>query len=172
MSCFSFYDFNSNAVIQVYDSLVQASIQNYDLRYEIYPGKGELLSFSLYYKRFDKPVEQVFISQGAGSRLRYFQNAKYARDFGAELEFRKSLSFISDKENSIWSNIALFGNIAVIKSTVKLDGVSAEATSQRPLQGQSPYLINVGASFTHPESGIYTTLLYNRMGKRVYEVVK
>lgn len=170
MSRFSFYDFNSNAVIQGYDSLVQASIQNYDLRYEIYPGKGELLSFSLFYKRFDKPVEQVFISQGAGSRLRYFQNAQFARDFGAELEFRKSLAFISDKENSIWSNIALFGNIAIIKSTVKLDGVSAEATSQRPLQGQSPYLINVGASFTHPESGISTTLLYNRIGKRLSEV--
>jgi outer membrane receptor protein involved in Fe transport len=170
MSRFAFYDFNSNAVIQGYDSLVQASIQNYDLRYELYPGKGELLSFSLFYKRFDKPVEQVFISQGAGSRLRYFQNGNFAKDFGAELEFRKSLSFISDKENSVWSNISLFGNIAVIKSQVKLEGVSAEATSDRPLQGQSPYLINVGVSFTHPATGISSTLLYNRIGKRLSEV--
>lgn len=170
MSRFSFYDFNSNAVIQGYDSLVQASIQNYDLRYEIYPGKGELLSFSLFYKRFDKPVEQVFISQGAGSRLRYFQNADFAKDFGAELEFRKTLAFISDNEKSVWSNISVFGNVAVIKSQVKLDGVSAEATSERPLQGQSPYLINVGISFNHPETGITSTLLYNRIGKRLSEV--
>lgn len=170
MSRFSFYDFNTNAVIQGYDSLVQATIQNYDLRYEIYPGKGELFSFSLFYKRFDKPVEQVFISQGSGSRLRYFQNGKFAKDFGAELEFRKTLAFISENEKSIWSNISLFGNIAIIKSSVELDGVSAEATSKRPLQGQSPYLINVGASFTHPESGISTTLLYNKIGKRLSEV--
>lgn len=170
MSRFAFYDFNSNAVIQGYDSLVQASIQNYDLRYELYPGKGELLSFSLFYKRFDKPVEQVFISQGAGSRLRYFQNGNFAKDFGAELEFRKSLSFISSNEKSVWSNLSLFGNIAVIKSQVKLQGVSAEATSDRPLQGQSPYLINVGMSFTHPETGISSTLLYNRIGKRLSEV--
>lgn len=170
MSRFAFYDFNSNAVIQGNDSLVQASIQNYDLRYEIYPGKGELFSFSLFYKRFDKPVEQVFISQGAGSRLRYFQNGNYANDYGAELEFRKSLSFINENEKSIWSNISLFGNVAIIKSIVKLDDVSAEATSERPLQGQSPYLINVGASFNHAATGITSTLLYNRIGKRLSEV--
>ncbi len=170
MSRFSFYDFNSNAVIQGFDSLVQASIQNYDLRYEIYPGKGELLSFSLFYKRFDKPVEQVFISQGAGSRLRYFQNGQSAKDFGVELEFRKSLAFLSEKEKSIWGNFSVFGNIAMIKSQVKLQGVSAEATSERPLQGQSPYLINVGASYSDPATGFSTTLLYNRIGKRLSEV--
>ena len=170
MSRFSFYDFNSNAVIQGYDSLQQASIQNYDLRYEIYPGKGELLSFSLFYKHFDKPIEQVFISQGAGSRLRYFQNGKFANDYGAELEFRKSLSFLTEHEKSVWNYINIFGNIAVVKSIVKLEGVSAEATSERPLQGQSPYLINMGASFTHQKSGITSTLLYNRIGKRLSEV--
>lgn len=170
MSRFSFYDFNTNAVIQGYDSLVQASIQNYDLRYEIFPGKGQMFSFSLFYKHFDKPVEQVFFSQGAGSRLRYFQNGSYATDLGAEVEFRKTLGFISENEKSFWNNIVVFGNIALIKSKVKLSGVGAEATSQRPLQGQSPYLINMGTTITHPEWGLATTLVYNRIGIRLFDV--
>ena len=84
--------------------------------------------------------------------------------------FKIHESFINENEKSIWSDISLFGNVAIIKSIVKLDDVSAEATSERPLQGQSPYLINVGASFNHAATGITSTSLYNRIGKRLSEV--
>ena len=37
----------------------------------------------------------------------------------------------------------------------------------RPLQGQSPYLINFSALYDLPSKGITATLLYNQIGRRV-----
>ena len=40
----------------------------------------------------------------------------------------------------------------------------------RPMQGQSPYLINAGFFYQHADSGWNAALLYNRIGKRIIGV--
>ena len=39
--------------------------------------------------------------------------------------------------------------------------------SERPLQGQSPYIVNIGLDYRTPKSGWGATLLYNKIGNRV-----
>src|SRR5678815_6203603 len=40
----------------------------------------------------------------------------------------------------------------------------------RPMQGQSPYLINVGLLYDLQKQGFSATILYNQIGERIYLV--
>jgi hypothetical protein len=150
--------------------LEQTKIQNYDVRYEYFMGKGEIISGSVFYKYFDNPIESVMTP---GAKAIKYQNAPNATCYGLEFEFRKSLSFLSSNEKSLVNNIALFGNFAYIKSNVNIESTVAggeKVTYKRAMQGQSPYIINFGASFTQPEKNVGVNLVFNRIGERIFAV--
>ncbi len=162
---FAFYDFYLNAGVVGSPDLTPGDVFNADLRYEIYPGQNELFSVSFFYKRFTNPIEFTFSSQGAGTRTFSFQNIPGARNYGVELELRKNLSFIA----SSLEDLTFFANGAIIRSRLDLSNVSS-FDDNRALQGQSPYLLNTGLSYNHPDWGLSTTLVYNIIGDRVAQV--
>ena len=53
-------------------------IFNADLRYEFFPGKGQLFSTSLFYKNFKNPIE----IQALANNSNKYQNAASGRNFG------------------------------------------------------------------------------------------
>lgn len=162
---FAFYDFYLNAGVVGSPTLTPGTIYNADLRYEIYPGSNQLFSVSLFYKKFDNPIEFTFSSLGAGTRTFSFQNIGGARNYGAELEIRKNFDFIGGG----WENVLFFANAALIRSTLELGNVSAYDTT-RALQGQSPYILNAGLGYNLPGLGLSATLVYNVIGDRVAQV--
>lgn len=156
-----YYDFDLFSSVVGNPDLKTAHIQNVDLRYEFYPSANEAISVALFYKRFDNPIEWTYIDNG-GSYIYTYENAKQADNYGIELDIRKSLDFIGLKDFS-WNF-----NGAYIKSKVKFkDGSLAK---DRPMQGQSPYLINTGFFYQNDRAGINASVLYNRIGKRITEV--
>jgi outer membrane receptor protein involved in Fe transport len=167
---FTFFDFELIASTAGTPGLKRSSIINADVRYEFYPKAGEILSFGAFYKSFTDPIELRLNSASVATRRQYqFQNAEKANLYGFEAEFRKSLSFIS--ASSSWLERLYFnGNASVIFSEVTLGNVDASGnklpSSQRPLQGQSPYLINAGFQYDG-EKGTSMSLLYNRIGQRL-----
>jgi len=165
LSPFAFYDFYLNAGIVGNPSLTRGQIQNFDIRYEMYPGQNQLFSVSLFYKKFTNPIEFTFSSLGAGTRTFTYQNVAGAKNYGAELELRKNLAFINDR----LENLTFFTNAAFIRSTIDLSNAEVYDTT-RALQGQSPYIINAGLTYNLPDLGLSTTLVYNVIGDRVAQV--
>lgn len=166
----AFYNYNMQLTYTGNDQLQQTVIRNLDLRAERFPGKGEMHSISLFYKKFSQAIEATMI---AGTKGMTYQNAPTAYLYGGEAEFRKSLSFLSNRKKSVWNDITWFGNIALIHSQVQLTSKAADSsitTSYRPLQGQSPYVINTGFSYQNNEKNIGITLIYNRIGERIIAV--
>lgn len=168
---FSFFDFEQIASISGNDTLRRSSIINGDVRYEFYPKAGELISFGAFYKNFTDPIELRLNSASVATRRQYqFQNAEKASLFGVEAEFRKSLAFISSSADSWLQNLYFNGNVSVIFSEVSLGNVDAGGNklpaSTRPLQGQSPYLVNAGFQYDG-KKGTNISLLYNRIGERL-----
>jgi hypothetical protein len=45
-----------------------------------------------------------------------------------------------------------------------------EGQKVRPLQGQSPYLINTGIQYFDPVRGVSFSALFNRIGRRIFQV--
>lgn len=155
---FQFYDFDLNATVQGSSGLKRTKITNADIRYELYPRAGETFSIGVFYKYFDKPIEQIFQLGGGGSSIINFANPEKAVAYGAELELRKKLDFADALKN-----FTLIANLSYIKSKVS----DAKLDFDRPLQGQSNYLINAGLLYDLEKAGINASLLYNQIGKRI-----
>ena len=154
----TYEDFDMYSLVMGNPNLKQAVVQNLDLRYEWYPASGEIISLGAFYKRFKNPIEWTYTDAG-GSYIYSFQNALSADLYGLELEVKKDLAFMGLR------NFSLAFNASWIKSNVHFpsDGIEHD----RPMQGQSPYLVNTGLFYQNDKIGFSAAVLYNRIGKRI-----
>ncbi len=165
LSTFQFYDFDLGATVAGNTGLERTKVSNFDLRYELYPRAGELFTIGVFYKYFKNPIEVYFnATSGASSSTYNFLNAKDANSFGTELEFRKKLDF-----NPKLKNFTVQGNFSYIFNRVNGIGgmVGTPGGESRPMQGQSPYLLNAAIQYDVEKYGISTTLLFNQIGRRI-----
>lgn len=161
LSFLNLYDFELNASIQGNPLLRRTKISNFDLRYELYPKAGEVITAGVFYKQFKDPIEQLFNVGVGGSSTFNYQNAEQATAYGAELELRKKLDFVKALKNFTFQ-----ANVSYIKSKVKDQGFNVD----RSLQGQSPYVLNLGLLYDLEKAGFSSTLLFNQVGERIYLV--
>lgn len=142
-----------------------ARIHNVDLRYEWYISGMESLSAAFFFKEFDSPIETVVIPSAQQSIT--YANADGARNLGVEVDFRKNFDFIAP----LLEGLYLSGNAAYIWSRVVMDETAGIQTSkQRPLQGQSPYVINLQLGYDNEDWGTSLAVVYNVFGPRIVEV--
>ncbi|HYD22622.1 MAG TPA: outer membrane beta-barrel protein, partial [Flavipsychrobacter sp.] len=171
---FEFTDFENNWIVNGNRNLERANITNADLRYEYYPSPGEVITVGAFYKYFSNPIENVMNSQTNNDAFKFtYGNAKSAQAFGAELDLRKNLSFISDKTEWL-ENVIAGANVTYVNSRVDVRNLylaaAADTIGDRPLQGQSPFLLNFSMLYTAPKAGLSVSALYNRIGDRIFVV--
>jgi len=157
-----YYDFDLASNVMGYSDLKSCYIDNVDLRYEWYPSRGEMISLAAFYKRFKNPIEWTYTVAGGTDLVYSFMNAESADNYGLELDLRKSLDFIGLRHFSLLLNASL------ISSHVNFPAGSKE--EDRPMQGQSPYLVNAGIFYSNPAKRLNISLMYNRIGKRIIGV--
>ncbi len=162
---FAFYDFSTLSVIYGNPDLRRALVTNYDVRFEVFPSLGEIFSASVFYKNFADAIEEVIVP--TTELTRSYGNADRAKNFGFELEARKSLNFVSAK----LADFAVTANYTWVDSKVDLAGSSTALRKEaRRLQGQSPYMINLGLQYQNFNFGTSVSVLYNRFGERIAQV--
>jgi len=163
---FGFYDFTNRFFTQGNPDLVRATVQNFDLRYEFYPGKGQLFSVSYFLKKFKNPIE---IIQQSLNRTLSYGNANSAKSSGIEIEFRTLLSSIFNAESMVLlDDLTLFSNLAIIKSNADVSNINnANPEKSRPMQGQSPYVFNAGLQYANKDNGWIVSTNINRVGNRI-----
>ncbi|MGB3949004.1 MAG: TonB-dependent receptor [Bacteroidia bacterium] len=166
---FIFYDFVTDFAISGNPNLKRAVIDNYDLRFEFYPGAGQLISASGFYKNFTNAIEQA--NRPDVTRELYYVNVPKATNIGLELEYRLKLSTLIGNDSSTFlSSTTLYTNFAYIKSKVDVSQINGAVANERPLQGQSPIIINAGAQYMNPNNGWGISASYNLVGRRIYIV--
>ncbi len=153
--------------------LLNSKVWNVDLRYDLFPKPGELLSFGVFYKHIDRPIEQV---RSGENFISYF-NVTSSDIAGVEIEWQKDLSQLIE-------GLSFSGNASLLSSTVNTDPsqipdpetqnlLTNVTNTSRSLQGASPYLINLSGSYEHEwfrniKSDFH--LHYHVFGKRVLNV--
>lgn len=164
---FSFYDFNFNFTYKGNPNLETPIIQNADLRLEVYPNPGEVISLAAFYKHFKDPIEVVFVpGAGSGGAKNFtFQNAESAFSAGFELELRKNLSNIFDSK--LLERMGIMLNAALIFSEVNLSENVVAQSQNRPLIGQSPYIVNAGLFYNNLQKGFQVNIMYHVVGERI-----
>jgi hypothetical protein len=159
LSNFAFYDFELGATVLGSSTLQRTKVSNADLRYELYPRAGELFTLGVFYKYFENPIELTFNQSGAGSSNTFnYQNANKASGYGVEFEMRKKLDFASALKNFTFTT-----NLSYIHNRVEFGSKSLD----RPMQGQSPYIINASILYDLEKYGLTSTLLFNQIGRRI-----
>jgi outer membrane receptor protein involved in Fe transport len=154
-----FFDYVRRRAIGGNENLKRTSIQNLDLRWETFIGPTELLAISTFYKRFTDPIERTVDLAGSGTNVGFI-NARGATAYGFELEARTSLGRLANALRAL----TLSGNLSVIQSRIDIPG------ENRPLQGQSPYVLNFDLGYFVERTHTQLDALYNVFGRRIDEV--
>lgn len=165
-----YYDFDLASNVQGNHNLRSAYIDNIDMGWEWYPHAGEVVSLSLFYKHFRNPIEWTYTVAGGTDLVYSYMNAEGADNYGVEMDIRKQLDFLHLPQ------LSLSLNAAWIHSSVNFPEGSNE--QDRPMQGQSPYLVNAGLFYSSDAAstasskakGWTASLLYNTIGKRIIGV--
>lgn len=143
--------------------LKRATIENYDLRVEGYPGVSEVLAVGFFYKRLQHPIEQVI--HGGAPPIIAPENSEHGRNVGLELELRTGLGRIAKRLDRFSVN----ANASFISSYVQLKpSLGGAAGSRRhPLQGQANYLVNAALSCSMANGRVDASVLAGATGKRL-----
>ena len=170
---FSFADY-AGGYLQIGNPLLElTSIQNFDARWEWFVSPGAIIAISGFYKDFTDPIEVLVLP--STELIRSWVNAGGATNYGAEIELRSSLEYLSES----LSDFSINANVTFVESEVSTGGtalifipgqgeVELDVLERpRPLQGQSPYVANAGLTYAPVGGGTSASLLFNRFGRRI-----
>jgi hypothetical protein len=172
LSSFYFYDYAILEGNYGNPLLHRALVRNYDIRLEIFPETGQVLTVSYFYKSITDAIEQKLVVSSNPERTWF--NSPSGKNYGWEFEIRKSLAFLGE----YFSNFLVTGNYTRILSSIDYfetytvydqNGVPRAAirNSNREMQGQSPYMVNFSLLFREPNSGTTVNVLFNAFGRKL-----
>lgn len=166
LSPFAFTEVAGGRSVAGNPDLKQATLDGLDARWETFPGSGEVIAVSAFYKKIDQPIERIV--QPTSDLRQSFVNAESAKLWGLELEFRRSLASLLPALR-LWS---VNFNYAYIQSDVNVGAhqFSVVTNLERPLEGQSDQIANVGLQFYQPQWGTMVRFLGSFSGERLTEV--
>ena len=176
------YDPFQQALVVGNSSLVNQETESYDFRWEWFPGKGEVLSASLFKKIIYNQLEKVFILNSDGVNATYpefpaiqFQNdPNVGHVEGIEAEVVKDLSTVTPvlKYFFIGSNL-LLAQSDIVKNPQRLEAdriIDRQSPDKSPLFEQAPYSVNAWLNYTNPRLGMDITATFNEVGERLVRV--
>jgi len=172
---FANFDFEDGFVYVGNTGLERTLIDNIDLRWEMFPKSGEIISVSAFYKKFHSPIEKVVNPEAQNVEITW-ENVEQGQVIGLEFEFRKSLGFIT---NSL-RDFSLGFNVTLVKSKTSIDPDELEQiraqdpqqSDTREMFGQAPYVVNAYLSYLNRDLGLEFNTTYNVIGPRMTLVVK
>ncbi|UJH66201.1 TonB-dependent receptor [Allomuricauda sp. SCSIO 65647] len=119
-----------------------SEIYNLDLKWEVFPSQGELISAAVFGKVISDPVNLVIANDAANTR-RFFRTGDRAEVFGAEVEISKVLAKYGDT-----GELKIGANASYLYTNQDLKDVDGTFTASFPdrdsdaLQGASPFIAN------------------------------
>ncbi|WP_426325081.1 TonB-dependent receptor domain-containing protein [Pedobacter sp. R-06] len=137
-------------------NLQRALADNFDLRYELFPGASEQLLVGAFYKRIKNPIEYTFLADAVRGQDTYYTPGNFgtANNYGAEVDYIKYFSKIGVKANYTYthSRINTTKTTRVINSATG-DTEPANVNQERPLYGQSAHIANLSLLFKDTKKG-------------------
>lgn len=156
--------------------LKHATADNFDFRFETYPGGEQQIFAGVFYKRIQNPIELGLVDGGLNSGQIYYTPENYgtAHNYGLELAVTKFFGNIGFEGNYTYTHSAInTPKIFYYKANhdpnlKQIDSLHVMET--RPLQGQSNNVFNISLLYKSASAGFYGQLSYEYIGKTLSEV--
>jgi TonB-dependent receptor len=141
-------------------------INNYDLRYEFFPGVFDEFMLGGFYKQLTNPIETE-LQQASGGATLYLtpNNFGNAQNYGAELEAKKFFGNIGASINYTYTS----SQITTLKS-IDVNGMVTYRNQTRPLQGQAANIGNASLLYKDQKNGLDAQLSLSYIGERIQAV--
>ncbi len=143
-------DFVTIEVFEGNPNLERTLVDNFDLRWEWYLSRSEVIAVTYFTKNMENPIvptvrfsNQLFFS---------WSNAQKGTVSGIEFEFRKRIK-----------NLTFTGNFALIDSSIEAEISGANFTSA--FEGQPNYIVNFDIGYDNQFWGTSMNLLFNAVGE-------
>ncbi len=137
-------------------NLKRAIADNFDLRYELFPGASEQLLVGAFYKRIKDPIEYTFQADAVRGQDIYYSAGNFgtANNFGAELDYIKFFNKIGIKANYTYTH----SRITTPKTSRRINSVTGDVEAflvdqSRPLYGQSEHIANMSLLYKDTKKG-------------------
>lgn len=152
--------------------LEMTDIHNFDVRWEWFMEKGQMIALSAFDKEMSNPIEVLYKEDTSGTSTGMSivspRNRPDGRVQGLEAEGRYELSHFSD-----WlEGFSVGANAALITSKVTGGDYNGEPMPDMQLVGQSRYVMNANATYQNFYSGTTVTILANKVGTRLIAVTQ
>ncbi len=154
-------------------NLLPSTTYNFDLKFENYFSRNELIAFTVFYKTIDNAINRVLVVSAANEMS--FVNTGDAVGFGGEIEFRKDL-FTFGKGNT-FNALALGLNASYLYSNQQLIDVDTDELVFQPtndesqLEGASPFLLNGDLTFTSEGTRTFTSaVVFSYFYDRIFSI--
>ena len=146
-------------------NLQHTQIDNYDLRYEFFPGVFDEFMAGGFYKHLMNPIERVLGETFYGFGYTP-ENLGNANNYGAEFVAKKFFGNVGVSVNYTYTN----SKITTLKKIQIGDEDLANIDQTRPLQGQAANIGNFSLLYKNQKSGIDAQLSLAYTGERISSV--
>ena len=147
--------------------LEKSEIYNLDLKYEMFPSRGQLFSATAFFKQINNPIN-LALTRGSSGYFFYANTGDKAIVYGFELEAKTDLIKNSDDEGIL----NLTGNITKMWLNQDLyENFQYKDVTESSLQGASDFILNSSLSFSNKkEKEFLATLTGNYSSDKIFSL--
>lgn len=153
------------------DSLKHSRADNFDLRYEFFPGGADQLLIGAFYKSIQDPIEYAIVRNG-GPSAQFFmpENFGTAHNYGIEAVATKFFGMFGISANYTYTKSRITTSKLYFYQSPTAGFTSKLIDQTRPLQGQADNIGNVSFLYKNPKMGLDLQVAYVYTGKRITQV--
>lgn len=175
LSPIAYYDVTSNTYGN--ENLYPSDNYNADLKWELFPKSGELISVAAFGKYIKNPIARTTYASSAPSDLIYFNAADWGYIVGAEVEVRKDIYSWSNSKIYTFINGTYMHSEQELKSQAELakenQGKTVVFTKDKnALQGAADFIANVNLGYNYKWNNnlnsVDFVVVYSHIGKNLY----
>jgi len=154
--------------------LLHVRADNFDLRYELFPGHSDQLLVGAFYKQLQNPIES-FVTNLNGPSSLYIQpqNTDKATNLGLEAVFTKFFGMFGVSANYTYTHsqvTTLKGWYGKFQTPTGTQIQNEHLEQTRPLQGQANNVGNLSFLYKNPRIGLDVQLALSYTGDRIAQV--
>lgn len=147
-------------------NLRHTTANNYDLRYELFPGGADQLLLGAFYKNIQNPIEYFIESGSASSQVIQPQNTSQATNYGLEAVATKYFGVFGISANYTYTR----SRVTTGKLYYNADATTSIVRQTRPLQGQADNVGNISLLYKSGKIGLDMQLAFVYTGEMIAQV--
>jgi TonB-dependent receptor len=158
MSDVSYVDTEINKRVRGNPNLKASNLDHFDIRAEWLYEDGDNMTATVFYKNVKDPIESTNLPGSDDDVILTFENALDGSLYGVELEGLKNLPY----------GFFISGNLTLSDSQITSPDGVGYTNAERPMTGQSQYVVNTQLGFDSEDERHSAALVYNYFGERLF----